>query len=178
MPEIHIDDTPEMVDETVAQAEANAAVAKELEAIAEFGRQLSLMSPTIQALASEYGLFRHVRNPRFAITESVVRGQRIWTCESENGFHQSKTSAEHALFLLVDSHRTRIEDTEAFRLRVKAANAGMTSKEALRRCEQIGKQIRDANPKATGEERDALAMAHLEGLEAAAAAPLVRVDEQ
>lgn len=169
--EIHIAEEP--LDVALHAAVKLEVQAAEFEELARYAEWLLKQSETFQALASEWA---SLRGSRLMLDELKTRRGRIFRVSCDHGIHESLQSAEHALFLLVDSHRVRVTDTAEFRDRVMAANVGMLPKEALRRCEQIAAQIREANPAATGVERDALCIAHLEALEEAAATPVMRGD--
>lgn len=171
MPEIFVPEEP--VDPAIDEVARLQAAVVEMLAIAEWAEWLTTQSETIQALAQEWIA---LRGSRFSIAFNDALAR--WEVRSPHGFHWSRQSAERALFEMVDCHRTRVEDTPEYRARVRAAYAGMTEKEALRRCEQIGQSIRVANPRATGEERDTIAMLYLEELEKRAAEPLVPVEER
>lgn len=182
--EIHVDESQAPINADAVRADLMARQERELrqiEEIALFTGWLSEQSETIQALAREYaqiGIKRRFEHARINVTVSFKDGRTVWTCHALNGLHQSTTSAEHAVFLLVDSHRTRVEDTEEFRARVQAANAGMTKREAIRRCARLTNEMRAADPKATGQQRDRLATLWLESLEAEAAKPPRKVTDR
>ncbi len=179
--ELHIEESPAPIDEEAKQREALIEALAEVEQIAAFSWWLSEQSETVQKLAAEFaeiGARKGFKHSRINVTTEIKKGRTIWTCHALNGYHQSTTSAEHAVFLLVDSHRTRVEDTEGFRERVQAANAGMTKREAIRRCARLTNEMRAADPKATGQQRDRLATLWLESLEAEMSKPQRKVTDR
>lgn len=108
------------------------------------------------------------------LTREARDGSTIYAVKTANGYHESAESYDHALFLLVDSFRTRIEDTQEFRDRLALAGVSGGVRKAL----AIGSRVKLENPDMTGEERDALTTAILErhesdkaAAEAAAALP-------
>jgi hypothetical protein len=147
MPEIHI--PTEAADPQVDEAARIATGLRELADRTSWELWLSEQSATTQALAAEW---QALRGSRFALRRKADKqGRIVHVCESTHGYHESRQSAEHALFLLVDSHRVREEDR--------------TSRVPRRDAQRIAKAIREANPAASGEERDALFLAKLDELE-------------
>ncbi len=180
MREIHVEESPAPLDEAAKLAEELAAYEEKLRLSATFAEWLGEQSETVQKLVeenAEIGRAKRFANTFVNVTCETKKGRTVWTCHAANGFHQSTTSAEHAVFLLVDSHRTRVEDTEEFRERLQAAN-GMSKKEALRACARLTNEMRAADPRATGKERDALATVWLENLEAEMAKPQRKVTDR
>lgn len=89
----------------------------------------------------------------------------IYTVTSPNGYHESAESHEHALFLLVDSHRTRVEDTPALHERILTKSGG-DIKGARSVAMRLAREVREANPDVSIEQHDALVLARLEQREA------------
>lgn len=126
-----------------------------------FASWLSEQSETVQALAAEWGSMRSSRFKFYERQDS--RGRDVFGVQCEHGQHESHQGHEHALFLLVDSHRTRAEDTPEFRARLEAL--GMTPKEALQRSQQMGRDVAKASGRMPIEDHDALVEAEMRRLE-------------
>lgn len=129
MPEIHINEAPPTELQITAQADAKAALEKAREAIehaaqVEFIAWRETQSPIIQALTDEWSehAAKFGKDPRFKLDSRVSEktGKTIYFVKNGNGFHESYTSPEHALFLLVDSHRVRVEDMESTHDRIRS----------------------------------------------------------
>jgi hypothetical protein len=124
---------------------------------------LSTQSETVQALAAEWAA---LRNTRFKFGQTHDRrGRKLYTCSSKYGHHESYQSHEHALFLLVDSHRARIEDKPETHQRILAWAGHADVKQARATARAIAKRIREENPNMPGEQRDALVLAALDRAE-------------
>lgn len=167
MPEIFIPEEPRDADEEARYAESVrlARETEELLQIAAFTEWIETQSETVRALGAELIELQTARkmSPRFMITEVTLHGRTIWTAVCANGIHQSRQSAEHALFLLVDSFRTRIEDKPETHARVQAWGGSYAAdvKTARRHCAAVAQRIREQNPNMPGEQRDALVLAQL-----------------
>ena len=159
MPEMFI---PEIDVDTSAQEEAAKLEeqAAEFAAIAAHGEWLATQPETIRTLGEELAT-KGKQAPRFALGTKVRRGVTIYTAESPNGYHESKQSHEHALFLLVDSFRVRVEDTPEVHARILSKSGG-DIKSARALAAHIARTVREAHPKVSGEERDALVLAALQ----------------
>lgn len=161
--EIHIPEEPAPEADAAYVASKEAA---ELEAIAQWGEWLATQSETIQALAEEWAAHRH---SRFTLSERRDRrGRTVYVCDCEHGHHESLQSYEHAIFLLVDSHRVRLEDRPETAARVAGLD-GVEVKAARVSVQRLAREIREANPMASGEERDGLLAAELAEMERARA---------
>ncbi len=68
-----------------------------------------------------------------------TRGRPVFSVRSDNGYHESYVGFEDALFLLVDSHRTREEDLESTHQRYMALT-GVGIKDARKHCADIGRK--------------------------------------
>jgi hypothetical protein len=162
MPEIHITEQPveESVEGQIASLESER---EELLAIAEHAEWLETQSETTQELARELAAKQTAgaMKPRFTLSTETRRGSTVYIAQSANGYHESRQSPEHALFLLVDSHRTRIEDTPAFHARILAKSGG-DIKSARAVAMDLARSVRAANPNMPGAARDALVLAALQ----------------
>lgn len=101
-------------------------------------------------------------------------GAVVYVARSPNGYHESTESHAHALWLLVDSFRTRIEDTPEVHARLQALSGDIQAAriEAMR----IAAAVRKENPDATGPERDTLVLVALDRREQGAAAAQAEAD--
>lgn len=87
------------------------------------------------------------------------RGTVVRVC-GPHACHESYDGVEAAMELLVDSFRTRVEDLEETHLAiVKWRRCDI--KAARRYASQCAREVREANPDAPGEKRDALLLEHL-----------------
>jgi hypothetical protein len=124
---------------------------------------LAAQSPSLQALAAElFAIQERLGLPNgFRPLAPFTRdGRKIFAIRFSNGYHESETSHEAALALLVDAWRTRVEDLATTHARIKGDR-----KAARKACAEIARTIRDANPRMPGEERDKLVLAAIEALE-------------
>lgn len=159
MPEIFI---PEQAPNAVDGLERAARELEELADRAAWELWLSTQSETIQALAAELETLR--KGVRFSLAMSTDhRGRRLYVCTAPIGHHESRQSYEHALFLLVDSHRIRLEDRPETARLVRFIEGG-DLKVSARRAQEMAKQIRKTNPGMPGERRDELLAAELDRL--------------
>lgn len=154
-----------LTDENAAKVDGDALTIRELaetEATANWEIWLSTQSETIQALAAEWAALRN--GDRFRFSESVDRQMRkLYVCSSKYGHHESYQSRDHALYLLVDSHRVRAEDRPETRARLVAL--GHEPSTALRLCQAIGRNVAKGG-RMPGAEHDALVDAEIRKLEA------------
>lgn len=160
MPEIHIP-----AEAVSPEVDEKLLAARELEELAKrtaWDLWLGDQGAKIQALAAEWSA---LRGTTFELsTKHDRRGRVVFVCESRFGYHESHQSHEHALFLMVDAHRTRLEDRPETAARI-AATEGGSLKSAQRRAQAIAKQVREAHPYMPGEERDGLVEKAVEELE-------------
>ncbi len=120
----------------------------------------------LEAMQAKYKM---ATGHEFSVRQAPRTGFPVYICKTANGHHESAESYEHALFLLVDSFRTRIEDTEAVHLRIQAWD-GVAIKTCRKIADSIAKEVLAANPGMPGEERDALVLAALDDEESNRAA--------
>ncbi len=151
------------VEDEIAKLEEQS---KEFEAIAAHAEWLDTQSEIVKELATELATVQTDRKmcPRFTVETTIVRGRTIHTASCANGVHQSLQSPEHAVFLMVDSFRTREEDKPEIHERIKAHGGDI--KNARRVAAQIAKTVRERSPGLSGEEYDALVLKALDQYEA------------
>ncbi len=104
--------------------------------------------------------------PGLEFTSREARdGRPIYIVRCANGHHESYDSHAHALALLVDSHRTRAEDTPVVHERIMHGWGGDVA-HARKVAAHLSQLIRSANPNANGEERDAILIATIDARDA------------
>jgi hypothetical protein len=162
--QVFVDDalTPEEIaaEQLAAEVRRLESEAAAAEATAQFAEWLGAQSETTQALVSEW---MALRGSRPTLSERIDKQHRkVYVVDCEHGHHESLKSHEHALFLLVDSHRVRIEDLPETRARLVAL--GFSPREALHRCQQIGRAV-DASGRMPVADHDALVEAEIVKLE-------------
>jgi len=98
-------------------------------------------------------------------------GSPVYIAKCANGVHESVDSPEQALFLLVDSFRTRVEDLPETHARVQAWGGSYAADVQVARdaVAEIAWKVAKENPALSGEERDALVLAALDTEEQAQA---------
>lgn len=99
------------------------------------------------------------------VTRQGKRGEDIYVAKCPNGHHESAEGYEHALFLLVDSLRVRIEDTEALHLRIQSWH-GWSIQACRAYAVQLGRQLIEAHPNDSVEKHDDRVMRAVEAVEA------------
>ena len=82
-------------------------------------------------------------------------GRTIYIARCPNGHHESYTSHEHALYSLLDSHRTRYEDTPECHARIMAWGPNIDAPTARTWAAQFAREVREKYPAATPAEHDA-----------------------
>lgn len=113
----------------------------ELEALAVADIRAAEESAVALALRTEWLL---MCGQRLMPTEVMYDARRdskglpVFIVRAQNGYHESPESFEHALELLVDSHRTRPEDLFENHQRMMALT-GCSLKDARRRCAEMAK---------------------------------------
>lgn len=89
-------------------------------------------------------------------------GRDIFIVMCPNGYHESYESHAHAMHLLVDSFRTRVEDLPATHERIQAWGGAYADLKAARSyADSIAKGLVAKFPDMPGEERDALLLQSL-----------------
>lgn len=138
-------------------------------AVAEMQLAVAESSASCRALAGELALLQEDRRMPTGIVFDARRhrdGRPIFIVRCDNGWHESFNGFEEALELLLEAHRTRVEDLETTHQRMLELWGGDDMKTARRRCAELAARVRAANPDADGPQRDALVLAELERLEA------------
>lgn len=154
MPEIFIADEASGPSEKELKARADQI--EELEQIAAFAEWFGKQSETVQELGRELDALQAARgmNRRFMLETEERYGRPLFVAHCANGRHESRQSPEHALFLLVDSFRTRAEDKAETHARIMQIH-GMDLKAARRFARELAKEIQDEHGKGVpGETRD------------------------
>lgn len=154
MPEIHIAEI-ETTDEKELRRQAK--IIEDLDQIASFAEWFETQSETVKALGAELAEIQAARgmNPRFQVDTEERYGRPLYVAHCANGRHESRQSPEHAMFLLVDSFRTRAEDRPETHERLMQMH-GCTVKEARRLAAEIAAELRAKHPGTPGETRDKL----------------------
>jgi hypothetical protein len=122
-------------------------------------------SATCLALAGEMLELQRSRSMPVGIAYDARRardGRPIFIVACDNGWHESFDGFEAALSLLVESHRTHVEDLESTHLAVMAQNPKFDLKLARAHCAKVALEVRAENPGAKWAERDALVRAALD----------------
>lgn len=151
-------DTQFLSAEAFELAEAEGA-AKLAQRHADFVAWLADQPESFRNLASKWFDLQTERKMPPGFSATIFRDRRgrlVYEVSCANGVHQSHESFEHALELLIDSHRPRVEDLEATHLRMQAWSGDVDIKGARRLCDGLAKDVRALNPGLTGEEYDAL----------------------
>jgi hypothetical protein len=154
MPEIFIAETGTADEKELRQL---AAVVEDLEQIAAFAEWFDAQSDTVKDLGRELLAIQEARgmNPRFQLDTEERYGKPIFIARCGNGRHESRQSPEHAMFLMVDSFRTRGEDRPETHARVMGMH-GCTIKDARRISAALAADLRVQQPGISGEARDML----------------------
>lgn len=171
MPEIFVEELPLEPSEKELKGLADAVA--ELAQIAAFAEWFDGQSKIVQELGRELGAIQAARgmNPRFQIDTLERYGRPLYVAHCANGRHESRQSEEHAMFLLVDSFRTRIEDKPETHERIMEIH-GMDLKSARRYARELAQRVQEAHGKGVpGETRDKLFARELEDEEEALTAP-------
>ena len=122
----------------------------------------------VRALREEWAaMCEHCKkDPELVFDQGRTRGgATVYRVRCANGEHWSIESPAHAMFLLVDSHRTRYEDTLVCHQRLLSWGK-RDVREARKWAARIGAEVRDAHPDATVEEHGRFVLAYIEQREA------------
>lgn len=153
MPEIFIAET-----ETANEKELRrlAAAVEDLEQIAAFAEWFEGQGDTVKELGRELLAIQEARgmNPRFQLDTEERYGKPLYVAHCANGRHESRQSLEHALFLMVDSFRTRAEDRPETHARLMEVH-GCDVKAARKLAAEMAENTRARFPAVSGEMRDA-----------------------
>lgn len=160
----------------LAKLDATEAIAAKATAAASYARRhagfvewLATQSPKIQELAAELFAIQERTGLRvgFNIRKPYVDGlgRTVYTVHFSHAYHESLESYEDALEQMVEAWRTRVEDLPETHARIQAIRDYAKPREAAREVLAIAQKVRNENPTATGEERDALVLAEIERLE-------------
>ena len=134
---------------------------RELQDIADEALRLAEDSQACISLATEWRDIQEARHLPAGLSFDARRsrdGRPVFIVSCGNGYHESLRGYEHALELLVDSHRTRVEDLESTHRSVMAQRGEMTIREARRVCLEAAQRVDKDHPHITGRDRDRLVL--------------------
>jgi hypothetical protein len=127
----------------------------------------------VVALLSELGRMQSDRKMGGGVwlgvnpTKTTKDGGAVYAAVCPNGYHESTESEAHALFLLVDSFRTRAEDLPETHARIQSWGGSFRDIDVARlTARRIAKQVRSEHPRVDGHTLDNMFNAELSKREA------------